>query len=253
MLLAVFALYRAAICSSDYMVRILIVMCINAVLVALAGARQRLHRRVLARPCRLRRRRRLCLRHPVAAGRSEGVAAAAPAGLARRLAHRLPAGDAWRPGWSAAALAVLVGSPLMRLSGHFVSVATMGFLIIVNVVLINADDFTRGARTFTGVPLETTLPWAFGWLVADAARAGAPGLFADRARHEGGARRHHRRQAIGIDVLRTRLSPSCVGAFFAGVGGSLYAHYLGSFSPNDLLFRLTINLISMLVLGGMGA
>ena len=53
----------------------------------------------------------------------------------------------------------------MRLSGHFVSVATLGFLIIVNVVLINAVDYTRGARTFTGVPLETTLPWAIGWLV----------------------------------------------------------------------------------------
>ncbi|RWF37944.1 MAG: branched-chain amino acid ABC transporter permease, partial [Mesorhizobium sp.] len=57
-----------------------------------------------------------------------------------------------------ALLAVVVGYPLMRLSGYFVSVATMGFLIIVNVVLINASDFTRGARTFTGVPLETTLP-----------------------------------------------------------------------------------------------
>jgi branched-chain amino acid transport system permease protein len=62
-------------------------------------------------------------------------------------------------------LALVVGAPLMRLSGYFVAVATLGFLIIVNVVLINAVDFTRGARTFTGVPLETTLAWAAGWLV----------------------------------------------------------------------------------------
>ena len=62
-------------------------------------------------------------------------------------------------------VAFFVGAPLMRLSGHFVSVATLGFLIIVNIVVINASDFTRGARTFTGVPLETTLPWAVGWLL----------------------------------------------------------------------------------------
>ena len=53
-----------------------------------------------------------------------------------------------------AVLAFVVGAPLMRLSGYFVSVATLGFLIIVNVVLINAVDYTRGARTFTGVPLR---------------------------------------------------------------------------------------------------
>src|SRR5258707_7908840 len=62
-------------------------------------------------------------------------------------------------------LALVVGAPLMRLSGYFVSVATLGFLIIVNVVLINAVDFTRGARTFTGVPIHTTLAWAVAWLV----------------------------------------------------------------------------------------
>ena len=59
--------------------------------------------------------------------------------------------------------------------------------------------------------------------------------------------------AIGIDVLRTRLVAFVVGAFFAGVGGSLYAHYLGSFSPITFYFAMTMNLIAMLVLGGMGS
>jgi branched-chain amino acid transport system permease protein len=44
-----------------------------------------------------------------------------------------------------------------------------------------------------------------------------------------------------------------IGAFFAGVGGSLYAHYLGSFSPATFYFAMTMNLIAMLVLGGMGS
>ena len=149
-------------------------------------------------------------------------------------------------------LAFVVGAPLMRLSGHFVSVATLGFLIIVNVVLINADDFTRGARTFTGVPLETTLPWAMGWLVGDADRAGAHRLFADRPRASARcARTRSRRRRSASTCCRPGSPPSSLGAFFAGVGGSLYGHYLGSFSPASFYFAYTFTLISMLVIGGM--
>jgi branched-chain amino acid transport system permease protein len=156
-------------------------------------------------------------------------------------------------GLFAAGLAVIVGYPLMRLSGYFVSVATMGFLIIVNVVLINASNFTRGARTFTGVPLDTNLPWAFGWLAVTL-------LVLARLVHSpvGRALKGVRddtiaASAIGVGVLRTRLLAFAVGAFFAGVGGSLYAHYLGSFSPATFYFAMTFNLIAMLVLGGMGS
>jgi branched-chain amino acid transport system permease protein len=152
-----------------------------------------------------------------------------------------------------ALLAVIVGYPLMRLSGYFVSVATMGFLIIVNVVLINASNFTRGARTFTGVPLDTTLPWVFGWLTIT--------LFVLwRLVYSPFGRRMKAvrddtiaASAIGINMLKTRLLAFVIGAFFAGVGGSLFAHYLGSFSPVTFYFAMTMNLIAMLVLGGMGS
>jgi branched-chain amino acid transport system permease protein len=148
-------------------------------------------------------------------------------------------------------LAFFVGAPLMRLSGYFVSVATLGFLIIVNVVLINAVAFTRGARTFTGVPLETTLAWAVGWLVLTL-------VVLARVVYSPAGRRYRSvredtiaAQAIGISVLKTRLSGFMLGAFFAGVGGSLYGHYLGSFSPASFYMAYTFTLISMLVIGGM--
>jgi branched-chain amino acid transport system permease protein len=148
-------------------------------------------------------------------------------------------------------LAIIVGAPLMRLSGYFVSVATLGFLIIVNVVLINAVDFTRGARTFTGVPLETTLPWAVGWLVLTL-------LVLARMIYSPVGRRYRSvredtiaARAIGLEVLPTRLSAFMLGAFFAGVGGSLYGHYLGSFSPASFYMAYTFALISMRAIGGM--
>lgn len=156
-------------------------------------------------------------------------------------------------GIAAALLAQLVGLPLMRLSGHFVSVATMGFLIIVNVMLINATSFTRGARTFTGVSLDTDLSWSFLWLFITLVVVG-------RLVHSGVGRTMRAvrddsiaASGVGIDVLHARQIAFSVGAFFAGVGGSLYAHYLGSFSPASFFWPLTIKLIVMLVLGGMGS
>ncbi|WP_102226634.1 branched-chain amino acid ABC transporter permease [Acidimangrovimonas sediminis] len=152
-----------------------------------------------------------------------------------------------------AALAAVVGAPLMRLSGYFVSVATLGFLIIVNVVLINASDFTRGARTFAGVPLQTTLPWAMGWMVVTLT------VLARIAYSPFGRRFRVVREdpiaarAVGLSILPVRLSAFIVGAFFAGVGGSLYGHYLGAFSPASFYLPYTFALVSMLVIGGMGS
>jgi branched-chain amino acid transport system permease protein len=152
-----------------------------------------------------------------------------------------------------AGLAFVVGWPLMRLSGHHVSVATMGFMIIVYIVIINADTLTRGARTFVGVPVTTTLPWALGWAAVTvfvlARLIYSPlGLALRSVREDTIAG-----QAVGLSVLWTRLVAFIVGAFFAGVGGSLYGHYLGSFSAHSFYFPLMINLIAMLVLGGMGS
>jgi branched-chain amino acid transport system permease protein len=156
-------------------------------------------------------------------------------------------------GVCAAGLAIVVGLPLMRLSGHFVSVATMGFLIIVNVVLLNASSLTRGARTFTGVPLDTNLAWTFGWLFVTLVVTGrivhsGVGLLIKAGRDDAIAA-----SGVGVSVMNSRLLAFTVGAFFAGAGGSLYAHYLGSFSPNSFFWPLTIKLIVMLVLGGMGS
>ncbi len=152
-----------------------------------------------------------------------------------------------------AGLGLLVGAPLMRLNGNYVSVATLGFLIIVNVVLVNAESFTRGARTFTGIDTSTTLPWALGWLMLTL-------IILSRVAYSpfGRAMRATREdliaaQGIGIRVLPTRLMAFVIGAFFAGVGGALYAHYLGSFSPTTFYFALMVTQLAMLVVGGQGS
>ncbi len=149
-----------------------------------------------------------------------------------------------------AVLAFVIGIPLMRLSGNYVSVATLGFLVIVNNVLINAETITRGARTFTGIPDYSNLPWVMGWLVMTllvlSRIAYSPFGRAMRATREDGIAA----QGVGIHVLPTRLIAFTIGAFFAGVGGALYAHYLVSFSPATFFIATMVTQLTMLVLGG---
>ena len=141
----------------------------------------------------------------------------------------------------------------MRLSGHFVAVATLGFLVIVRVVLFNADAFTRGSRTFSNVTPYTDLWWTAAWAlivvyVVWRIKRSSYGrdMFAQREDRVAA-------QAIGIRVMDPRLLAFVVGAFFSAVAGSLYAHFITSFSPTVFYFDLTFRVITMLVIGGMGS
>jgi branched-chain amino acid transport system permease protein len=146
-----------------------------------------------------------------------------------------------------------VGRVLMRLSGHFVAVATLGFLVIVRVVLVNAEVFTRGSRTFSNVTPYTNLWWAWGWalvviVVVWRIKRSAYGRDMLAQREDRLAA-----QAVGIRVMDPRLLAFVVGAFFSAVAGSLYGHFITSFSPAAFYFDLTFRIITMLVIGGMGS
>lgn len=156
-------------------------------------------------------------------------------------------------GFTAAAVALLIGIPILRLSGHFVAVATLGFLIITRVVLINAEAFTRGTRTFTGVPPFTTLGWAALWAllnlyIAWRLKHSSLGLQVRAARDDPwGAR------GVGVSIARVRLIAFGISAFFTGIAGGLWAHFLTAFSPNAFYFSKTFEIIVMMIVGGMGS
>ena len=152
-----------------------------------------------------------------------------------------------------AAIAWLVGRVLMRLSGHYVAVATLGFLVIVRVVLFNADSFTRGSRTFSNVAPYTNLWWAGAWALLAVYVVWR--LKRSPYGREMLAQREDRvaAQSVGIRVMEPRLLAFVVGAFFSAVAGALYAHFITSFSPTVFYFDLTFRVITMLVIGGMGS
>jgi len=156
-------------------------------------------------------------------------------------------------GLLAAVVALLVGLPVLRLSGHYVVVATLSFLVIVHVVLINAVPFTRGSRTFFGTPAYTTTWWVYAWVlitiyIAWRVLRSPYGRAMLAQREDRVAAR-----AVGVEVLRTRLWPFALSAFLTAVAGSLWGHYILSFSPNAFYFSETFDIITMLVVGGMGS
>ena len=150
------------------------------------------------------------------------------------------------------AVAFVVGAPLMRLSGHFVSVATLGFLIIVNIVLINAIDFTRGARTFTGVPLRDDARLGGRLAGAHARRARPHRLFAGGPALPRGARGHDRRAGDRHLGAAARGSPPTCSAPSSPASAARSTATISARSRRRSFYMAyTFALISMLVIGGM--
>ena len=153
----------------------------------------------------------------------------------------------------AMAVALVVGLSLMRLKGAYISVATLGFLVIVQVILVNWDSLTRGARTFAGVPPYATVwnVWIWAALTVYVVwRVGASAFGRDMraARDDEIAAR-----SLGVSVLRSRLLAFCLSAFLTGVAGSQWAHFITSFSPKSFFFTQAFSIITMLVIGGLGS
>jgi branched-chain amino acid transport system permease protein len=153
----------------------------------------------------------------------------------------------------AAVVAVVVGYPLMRLSGNYVAVATMGFLIIVYTVLIRWDGVTLGSRGLNPIPTYTNVWSAYGWAIVTI-------YVAWRIRHSSFGRSMISSRdnliaarAVGVRVHRARLLAFSVCAFLTGAGGSLLAHQIGTVTPSAYYFDMTFDVIIMVVLGGLGS
>jgi branched-chain amino acid transport system permease protein len=156
-------------------------------------------------------------------------------------------------GLVAMVVAVVVGYPLMRLSGNYVAVATMGFLIIVYTILIRWDNVTLGSRGLNPIPTYTNVWSAYGWAlvtiyVAWRIRRSSFGRSMIASRDNLIAAR-----AVGVRVHRARLLAFTVCGFLSGVGGSLLAHQIGTVTPGAYYFTTTFNIIIIVVLGGLGS
>lgn len=164
-----------------------------------------------------------------------------------------PFGPALLAAGAAAALcALVVGYPVLRLRGHYLAVATLGFMVIVQTVASSLTSVTRGAQGINGIPPDTTVWWTYG--VAAACVYAVWAL--DRSTY-GRAMRALREddvaaQACGVPFLPTRLGAFVAGAAFAGMAGALWAHLITVITPSSFSFALTFQVVLMVIVGGPG-
>jgi branched-chain amino acid transport system permease protein len=154
-------------------------------------------------------------------------------------------------GGAAAFMALLVGLPLMRLSGISASIATFAVLVITNAVLGNWTTVTGGQNSLMGLPLYVGLWAAFAWAVAAIVIAfvyqeSRSGLLLRASREDEAAA-----AASGVFIVRERLIAFVISGFLSGIAGVLLVHFLGTARVETFYLDLTFLIVAMLVIGGM--
>lgn len=160
-------------------------------------------------------------------------------------------------------LALLIGIPTLRLQGHYLVMATLGFNLIINIIMVQWDSVTGGPSGFPGIPPLSIGPWVLDsdkkmyyliWPVAFVSIILALNLV--RSRVGRGLRALHASEvAAGCQGVRTegyKVKIFVLSAVYASVSGSLYAHYLSFISPKTFDIFFSVELVTMVIVGGMG-
>jgi branched-chain amino acid transport system permease protein len=155
-------------------------------------------------------------------------------------------------GLVAAIAGLLVGIPSLRLKGDYLAIVTLGFGEIIRVILQNIPALGRSTG-ISNIPLYTTFIWVFGtvavlvFIVENLIHSTYGKGFLAVRDDEVAA------EARGVDTTRYKVIAFVIGAFFAGVAGGLYAHYANAIAPADFAFLKSVEIVVMVILGGMGS
>ncbi len=155
-------------------------------------------------------------------------------------------------GFTAALMGLVVGLPTLRLRGDYLAIATLGFAEIIRVVILNLD-VVGGARGMTDIPELSNGFWIFGilfvtvWVINNLVYS-IKGFALTAISEDEIAT-----ASIGISTTKYKVIAFVVGAFFAGIGGGLYAHLESYLNTNSFTFLRSFEFVAMVVLGGMGS
>lgn len=158
-------------------------------------------------------------------------------------------------GLCAAVAGFMVGMPSLRLRGDYLAIVTLGFGEIIRVILLNLD-VVGGARGLYGIPGTQD----FGMTVHAFFWSGATILLLWRLVHSSFGRSflsvredEIASECMGINTTRVKVAAFVIAAFFAGAAGSIFAHTTNSLNPASFQFVKSVDVVIMVVLGGMGS
>ena len=149
-----------------------------------------------------------------------------------------------------ALVALVIGTPTLRLSGVYLAMATLAFGEVVRIVVLNTEDLTGGALGLNGIPQSTQ--W---WHVLLAVAVACVVLALLRRSKVGRAFEAIKLDEtaaglMGIDVNAHKLMAFVLGAVLAGLAGALNAHLTFFIGPNEYGFDRGVEILTMTILGG---
>jgi branched-chain amino acid transport system permease protein len=164
----------------------------------------------------------------------------------------------------AALFGILLGAPTLRLRGDYLAIVTLGFGEIVPQTFLNLSQWTGGPNGIGSLDQPSIFGYRFGFqalpyyylilgliavavLVASNLRSSRLGRAWMAIREDELAAAH-----VGINTTATKLAAFAIGASFSGLAGCAYASKLQLVSPDQFGFNVSVAVLSMLVLGGMG-
>ncbi len=152
----------------------------------------------------------------------------------------------------AAIAGFLVGVPSLRLRGDYLAIVTLGFGEIIRVFILNIDA-VGGARGFSGIPKYSNFGWVYFFAIATIVVVSrivnsSFGRTLLAVREDEIAA-----EAMGVNTTRSKVISFVISSAMAGIAGGLFAHYLMYIHTNSFTFLKSIEIIIMIVLGGMGS
>lgn len=162
-----------------------------------------------------------------------------------------------------AAVAYLIGLPTLRLKGHYLALATLGFGIIVQILLVEIPSLTGGPSGLIGIPsLQLGLLLIKGdrafavlaWTLILILQAGIGNLRPSRTGRVLLAIHANEVAAasLGVNTGREKRAVFVASAVLAALAGALYAYYINFISPDTFGFGLSVQILTMAVIGGLG-
>lgn len=152
----------------------------------------------------------------------------------------------------AAVVGLLIGIPTLRLRGDYLAIATLGMGEIIKIIVLNLD-FTGGAAGLSGIPQYTNWTWLFIFtagtvIVIKNFINSSHGRACKSIREDEIAS-----EAMGINTTKYKVLAFVIGAFCAGIAGALYSSYFYFIKPDMFGFLRSIDILVIVVIGGMGS
>lgn len=162
-----------------------------------------------------------------------------------------------------AAVAGIIGVPTLKLKGHYLAMATLGFGEIVYILLVQLKGLTNGTDGISGIPslalagIDFGKPQAFHWLVWGVALIMLRiSLNLVDSRVGRSLKALHRSEvaamSLGVNTSYRKVQVLMVSAVFASIAGSFYVHYVHFVSPSSYTITFSVILVTTVIIGGLG-